>query len=177
MRTMITPQQIVAIGLRLFAVFLGIRGLYVLYLLLVYPAEKMMFMPVVVALLCCAAAIGLWLFPMLVAQRIIPRTRHANHIGRNAHEFARVGACLIGLWYFAHAVSNLAVFVYYAAMVTGEQFFFRAMGADNTARCVLQVGELVVSILLMKGSGWFATRICGLERKADPATPLDQREM
>lgn len=168
---MITPQQIVAIGIRLFSIFLGIRFLYIFGLLFSNPQAPGNAMTFVLALLGLIVAIGLWFFPLSVAHRLIPRTSHDNQIGGNTFEIARIGACLIGLWYFAHGITNLCSFAYYAIALSGVgESFFRTIGAEHTGQFVLYLGELVVSVLIMKQAAWFAGRICG---QGGTRTPTD----
>lgn len=176
---MITPQQIVGIGIRLLALLIAIRFAYILCMVFAYPDAQGNALTFALALAGCIVAVLLWVFPMTVAHRIIPRTRHDNVVNGNVFQLARVGACLIGLGYGAHALTNLCAFAYFATVVTATdgRSFFSAIGPARTGQLVILLAELVIAIVISKQAAWFAAHVCGLKTPAaatdEPAPPAD----
>lgn len=106
-----TPQQIVGMAVRLFAIWLvviafqtfaiaramnaqlggsGTIGLYIM------PA-----LPLVLAVL-------LWFFPMFVAHKIVPRTDETNTLHLPAHEMTAAASAIMGIWVLLAAIPHLA---------------------------------------------------------------------
>lgn len=93
-----TPQQIVGLGIRLFAIWLFLVGLpYVWYIpsyLARQPIDGSGSGSIVIGFIYIAIAIVLWFFPMVVAHRLIPRTNFDNVLRVAPIEAAKVGCCL-----------------------------------------------------------------------------------
>ena len=67
-----------------------------------------------------AVAALLWLFPMWIAHRLIPRTRFENKLMNiQPREVARVGCCLIGLWLLSNYLGTLIWFLFKGALTPG----------------------------------------------------------
>jgi hypothetical protein len=125
------PQQVVGLGVRLFAIWLALIGLDKLggYFTTLArpgwkePAEYLLVVP----LLYWLVAALLWFFPMSVAHRLVPKTRFENVLSFAPLELARVGTALLGLWLLATSMPWLAtVLVRVVAFPAPGGSFFRS---------------------------------------------------
>ena len=156
-----TPQQIVALGIRLLAI--AILVFSVKYLISV-PLNtggsgldpSVISMSYIVGGVCVLVAVLLWLFPMAIAHKIVPRTRFDNYLTLNAHEAARVGCSLVGLWLLAQTIPNALWFLFAALATPGEQSFLRSLNVSQRTTLAFYTCQLVLSTLLILKSDWFA---------------------
>jgi hypothetical protein len=114
-----TPQQIVGLAARLFAIWLVITAIQAFGMATAMgeqPGATSTAVPYGFAALFLAAAIFLWLFPMAVAHKLVPRTRFENTLRLPAHEVLVVACVVLGLWVIvARAVPAVAYYVSVAA--------------------------------------------------------------
>lgn len=155
-----TPQQLVALGLRILALWLAAYGLeYVFSVTASMNAMNLAnrsYVAYSIGGACLAVAALLWFFPMIVAHRIVPRTRFENHVKLQPLEAARVGCALIGLWLFARVAPSLAWFILRVAANTGDQSVFRSLEPTDKLEFVFYVFEVALSFALIMKSSAFA---------------------
>lgn len=114
-----TPQQLVGLAVRLFAIWLAITSLQVVGFgtgLNNQPGVEATNVPFLLAaaLMVLVAAL-LWFFPMVVAHKLIPRTKFENVLQVPAREAVVVACIVFALWLFlARVLPSLA---YYASLV------------------------------------------------------------
>lgn len=155
-----TPQQIVALGIRLLAIWLAVSSFR--YFVLV-PADlgglnldEKSRQAHVVAAACAAAAVLLWLFPMWTAHKLLPRTRFENTISLNAAEAARVGCALIGLWFFTQGLLDAVWFLFLALLFPGSESAFGSLGKEAQLNFIVTLATLAVGLVLIFRSATFA---------------------
>lgn len=107
-----TPQQLIAIAIRLFAIWLIILSFRYLSSVPAYFAYKgeiaeRIYQAYIMAAAYIIPAIFLWLFPMTTAKKIIPALDQNTVLEFKAIDLARVGCALIGLWLFAKSSTGL----------------------------------------------------------------------
>lgn len=156
--TPMTSRQFVALGVRLFCVWLAI------YILRYAPAfwllEKQSSttadpVPLVIGtLLLVAIAVALWLFPLTVARKLLPRSALDQPISLPAHEqIERAGFCLLGLWLLMQAVPSLVfegvVFYLYTRPGSGLGLSPRQYAA--LARALVELGLAIWLLFGAKG--------------------------
>ena len=90
-----TPQQVVGLGVRLFAVWLALAGLpYVIYIPFALARQNVdagTIWSYSIGATFFMGAILLWIFPMVVAHRLIPKTTFDNVLTASTSEVAKVG--------------------------------------------------------------------------------------
>jgi hypothetical protein len=105
-----TPQQIVGMAVRLFAIWLVMIA-FQLYMITsaLEPRLSDGGKPVVylVAALPAVIAVLLWRFPMFVAHKMVPRTLDTNIRHIPAREATAAGTALIGIWAVIATVPHL----------------------------------------------------------------------
>lgn len=143
-----TPQQIVGLGIRLFAIWLFLVGLpYVWYIpsyLARQPIDGSGSGSIVIGFIYIAIAIVLWFFPMVVAHRLIPRTNFDNVLRVAPIEAAKVGCCLLGLWLFLTSAPALVHYLFRAFLVSGSGSLYGSLGLDQK----LDIGFYLVQVLI-----------------------------
>lgn len=158
-----TPQQIFGTALRVLALIVLVWS--VKYLLGIPATLKdlkigtdptLSYAIGAVYLLLSAA---LWFFPMWIAHKIIPRTKFDNYLNIQPLEAARVGAALIGLWFFASALPSLAWYIFSFFTIYGEQSAFQSMATDTKLDILSYIVQVVFSLVLMFRSTDFARLI------------------
>jgi len=162
-----TPQQIVGIAVRLFAVWLVIYGFAsfnnALVGSLTTGREGEIATAYTIGGLCLLAAFFLWLSPIFVAHKLIPRTQHTNYLSfNNGRELARVGCALIGLWLFAEGFLSLVGIAFWVGVGAP------ALDGTNKSWMILfALFEMLFAVLLINKAGLFA-RFVVPETKALP---------
>ena len=153
-----TPQQLVGLGIRLFALWLALTSIGSLSAIwsaqLPEGAPKGLGIGIGIAYLVGAAV--LWFLPMAVAHRLLPRTSHTNAISAGGFEIARAGACLLGLWLLVKTLPTAAWYVFRMAAVTSAGPAIDAFNSDAKVDMAVIVFQLVLAALLMTKSEAFA---------------------
>ena len=143
-----TPQQIVGLGVRLFAIWLLFVGLpYVWYIpsaLAQQPIDGSTSLSIAIGFVYIAVAVLLWFFPMVVAHRLIPRTNFDNVLEVVPIETARVGCCLLGLWLFLTSAPALVSYLFRAFLVSGSGPLYGSLTLDQK----LDIGFYLIQVLI-----------------------------
>ncbi|HZR67622.1 MAG TPA: hypothetical protein VFB01_01070 [Burkholderiales bacterium] len=163
-----TNAQSVAVGVRLFAIFLlvyvirGGPGLWLMNWREGDTAGMTTVVVIMVALLAVAAL--LWLFPLSVASSLVPRSALERSSGLPVEDLQRCGFLLLGLWVLASAVPGFVryAFLYYLSSRPGAMV---DLGVNIPAAFVGIVCELVIGVWLVFG----AKGLVGLVRRARDA--------
>jgi hypothetical protein len=104
-------------------------------------------------------ALLLWFFPMFVAHKLLPRTGHANHLNVQAHDLARVGCALLGLWLFAKAFPTVVWLFFRAFLFVDAGSTFSALPPESKLDVAVAMFELLLGLALVVKSGVFAGAI------------------
>jgi hypothetical protein len=157
-----TPQQLIGIAVRLFAVWLVMNS--VAYLVAIpgqlsgmqgIPSSSVAVSYALAGLYLIGAA-ALWFFPMLVAHRLLPRTSYENRLEFRAQELARVGCALFGLWIFAKSLPTLAWFFFRAFLVVGSTSSFSALDPQGKLDIAVAVFGVALGAVIIWKSAAFA---------------------
>lgn len=102
-----TPQQLVGLALRLTSIWLALLA-WQLYALTVsvfdFIKEDVPFVWMAVAVLPVVLGVFLWMFPMLVAQKLLPRAPDNAVAPPPIQEAAAVAVVVLGIWATLQAV-------------------------------------------------------------------------
>lgn len=108
-----TSKQFVALGVRLFCVWLAIylmTGMMGFWIAVSRQPHNGTASAILLAAIAVFALIVilLWLFPLTVARKLLPRSAQGQLVALPPHEqIERAGFCLMGLWLLTHAVPGL----------------------------------------------------------------------
>jgi hypothetical protein len=172
-----TPQQLLGVGVRLFATWLAITS--VAYFTSI--PSQIVTIPnfgrgeIVIAYALgggyLVAAVLLWFFPMLVAHKLLPRTQFANRLSFQGHELARAGCGLLGLWLFAKTLPTLVWYLFRAFLMANATSAFSVLAADAKVDLAVALFELALAIAFIVKAGTFANLV--VPGAASPSTDTD----
>lgn len=153
-----TPQQLLAVGVRLFAVWLLLTSVSyftaIPAALTSSPINSEASTQIAYALgagyvLC---ALVLWLFPMLVAHKLLPKTAHTNHLNPQGHDLARVGCGLLGLWLLSRALPSVVWVFFRAFLFVDAGSTYATLPPDTKLDLAVALFETALGLLfLLKG--------------------------
>lgn len=154
-----TPQQIIAIAIRLFAIWIGIMTIPY-FTTIPYAMSQQtgqaMWGSYVVAVVYLLIAVVLWFFPMSIAHRLIPKTQFENKIEASALEVARVGCCLFGLWLLIHSGPGLVFYILRISMVADGITMDKSLPTGMKLDIAFYLSQLVIALILVFKSGTIA---------------------
>jgi hypothetical protein len=110
-----SPQQIVAVALRLFAIWLGIRALDYLPSFFYRGEGQYSRAYVYVAFLLTlnvVITIGLWFFPRSIARKLVPPEKPSAQPPATIDTWLAIGCTLIGLWTLTDTIPRLVYWLY-----------------------------------------------------------------
>src|SRR4051794_3931292 len=114
-----TNAQLVALGIRLFCIWLAlylVRRTFTLWS--IYPQQLSepgaAAFVIAVGLVLISVTIALWFFPLAVARKLIPKATLDQPTPLGVDQLQSAGFCLLGLWVLTEAVPRL---VYMATMI------------------------------------------------------------
>lgn len=153
-----TSRQFVALGVRLFCIWLAI------YILRYAPAFWLTEQqtstthdaaPLVIGtLIMVAIIVALWLFPLTVARTLLPRSALDQPISLPAHEqIERACFCLMGVWLLTQAIPSLVFegFVFYLYTRPGSELGLRPQEYAALARALVELGLAIWLLFGAKG--------------------------
>lgn len=168
-----TPQQLIAVALRLVAIWLALSA--VAYFVTVPDAlpqgmdgASFKWGAFGIGAVYAVLAGVLWMFPLSVASALLPRTRHANTLQLRGSELARTGCALMGLWLFVKTMPTLAWYFLRALLMAGSGSAFAALSPENKLDMAVSLLNLVLAIVLVAKAGWFARLVAGASAAASP---------
>ena len=105
----VTPHQMVALALRLFAIWLGVQALgYVVWFFWGRASQPADYAYVIFMVAFNAVTIlALWFFPRTIAWKLLPSDDAESQPSATADTWLAVGCTLIGLWTLADTVPRL----------------------------------------------------------------------
>ena len=158
-------QQIIQLGVRLFAIFIAAESFE--YLIKIpsklegMGSPKYHYVSYWMGAFYLSVAICLWFFPYIVSKRIIPKSDQSKTTTLNAFDFARAGSGLIGLWLMATALPSISWFIFRgAAYAVTNQSIVSALEPEDQIRLGYYSVQFVTSILLIAYARKFAYVIC-----------------
>lgn len=172
-----TPQQLIGLGVRLFATWLVISSIAYFVAIpgqlsnspgLASGASAVSY---AIAVGYVLGALLLWFFPMAVAHRLVPRTQYDNRLSFQAQELARVGCSLMGLWVFAKTLPTLTWFFFRGFLVAGSTSSFSALDPQAKFDIAVAAFELAFAVVLMVKAGTFAKIV--VPQPPSPPAPND----
>ncbi|HYM33839.1 MAG TPA: hypothetical protein VET48_00515 [Steroidobacteraceae bacterium] len=105
-----SPQQIVGMAAKLFAIWLVVIAFQIFGAAITLKSQLgssatflLYFLPALPILL----AVFLWLFPMTIADKLVPRTQDTNTLRTPARELTAVASIIIGLWVLIGTIPTL----------------------------------------------------------------------
>lgn len=159
-----TPQQLVGLGIRLFAVWLGIAS--VAYWVTIPAAlvennlgNNSNTLSYAVGAAYVIAALLFWLFPMAIAHKLLPRTHYQNRLSAEPHELAKVGSALLGLWLITKAAPSLVWLIFRSFLFMESSAAFSSIAPDAKLNISVALFQLLLAVVLIVKAGAFAQMV------------------
>jgi hypothetical protein len=101
-----TPQQLVALGARFYAIWLLVLAIRLIFSGIAIGAQMSQPLPMALAgaLLPAVLAVFFWYCPLYIGNKLVPHTGHTNVIDLPARELAAVASAALGLWTIVEAI-------------------------------------------------------------------------
>jgi len=164
-----TPQQIVALCIRIASIYFAISSLHYLVAVPISMASANLSEQLHVSYLTggifLLVATVLWFFPMAIAHQILPRSRFDNLLNLQALEAARVGCSLIGLWFAVSTLPKFVWFLFSHLVNSAGQPLIASLTSANRAELIFYLLELIFALFLIFGSRVFAQVVIGKQSK------------
>jgi hypothetical protein len=151
-----TNTQVVALGIRLFCIWLAVYVLRYAPAIWSYntssvPDRGVAGTVIVVTAVLVAIVIALWLFPLAVARKLLPRATLDHPTSLPIDQLQSAGFCLLGLWLLTEAVPGVvyeAVMIYYSTRPNAAV----ELRPDNYAAMAQTAIELGLGLWLLFGA-------------------------
>jgi nitric oxide reductase large subunit len=171
-----TPQQLIGVAVRLFAIWLALLSIGFFISLpsalngLQGSRPSAVIASYAIGGVYLLAALALWTFPMVVAHRLLPRTAHTNVLWFRAHELARVGCALLGLWMLSRSLPAVVALLFRSFALSGDRSMFSTMLQDAQIDIAVSVFNCAFAVLIIMRSRSFASLIVP---KEEPSATVD----
>ena len=151
-----TNAQVVALGVRLFCIWLAlylVRHVPALWSLNArqFPDSGAAAAVVIVIIILIAVTIALWFFPLTVARNLIPKATLDQPTPLPIDQFQSAGFCLLGLWALTEAVPRFVYMIFIVYHSTRPNAMV-ALEPHNYAAIAQTVVELAVGLWLLFGA-------------------------
>jgi hypothetical protein len=159
-----TPQQLIGLAVRFFAIWLVMTSITYFGSIFLSPvisdtSNNEITLAYGLGTLYLLAAVILWLFPMVVAHKLLPRTRYENRLSFQAHELARVGTALLGLWLFAKALPSPVWLLFRSFLFVDAGSTFSALTPEERLDILVTAFEIGFALLIIFRAKTFANLI------------------
>ena len=146
-----TPQQIVGVAVRLFAIWLVITAIQAAGMGTSAPAYiQSTVAPYLFSALFLIIAIVLWLFPLAIAHKLVPRTKFDNVLHVPTQEAVVVACVILGLWVLVvRAVPAIAYYATVAIYWSRNGQSVSSLDPSLHFGLVLGLVQLVVALFLV----------------------------
>lgn len=157
-----TPQQLIGLAVRFFAIWLAMAS--VAYFTSIpsslsansVSSDSPIFLAYGLGAFYLLVAILLWLFPMVVAHKLLPRTQYENRLSFQVHELARVGTALLGLWLFSKAFPSLVWLLFRSFLFVDAGSTFAALTPEARLEVLVSLFEAGFALLVIVQAKTFA---------------------
>ncbi len=148
-----TPQQLIAIALRMFSIWLAITS--VSYLLIIserlagYENQTGMLTAIGIGAAYLIAAMIVWFFPLSIAHRLVPKSKFENQFNTRPDEVATVGVSLLGLWRLTDVLPNFVSYLFQASLNSPTGSIFSSLDARGKGDVFFYCIEVGIAIILL----------------------------
>ncbi len=151
-----SPQQLVALIVRLFAIAIVVMMSFAYGAVLEMPVQSMAVGPwysVIIMLLPLLVAALLWTFPLFIAAKLVPRSSDTLTLTLSLRQASAAATGLLGLCLVVTTIPDL-VGVVVASGQSGPIY-----DAMSKIRIAIIVGRLACGIVLIRKPWWLAERL------------------
>jgi hypothetical protein len=167
-----TPHQFIGLAARIAAVWLLLLGLgqaVSAWMMRAQPLpDPATGLVLLLGVLYVAAALGMWLFPMSLAHRLLPRTRFDDRVVLHGRQALTVACIVLGLALCCfRALPDLASFVTTAVAFIAAGMPVTAMPLERAGQGALGLAQGLLGYALVRGAASFTAWAMPMERLDD----------
>ncbi len=148
-----TPQQIVAIAVRMFSVWLALAAIPYLsstpHLLLQSDNDAGTTTSILIGIAYLVTAAVVWLFPLSISNKLVPKTHFENRLHTRPNEVATVAISILGLWKFIDAAPDLVSYLFQAYLNAPGGSVFSSLDAKGKADVAFILLEIVIALIFL----------------------------
>jgi hypothetical protein len=148
-----TPQQIVGLGVRIFAIWLVVSSFRYIslipYNLLINEMDKEAIVSSMIGVGYLMVALLTWFFPMTISNKIIPKTDFENRFNTRPDEVACVAVSILGLWKTIDTIPALTSYLFQANLNAGTKSLFASLDTTGKSDVIFMLIELVIALILL----------------------------
>lgn len=148
-----TPQQIVGIAVRMFSVWLALAAIPYIsstpHLLLQGDNDGGATTSVLIGIAYIVGAALIWLFPLSISNKLVPRTHFENRLHARPDELATVAIAILGLWKLIDAAPDLVSYLFQAHLNALGGSVFSSLDAKGKADVAFILLEVVIALAFL----------------------------
>ncbi len=148
-----TPQQITGLGVRIFAIWLVVSSFRYLslipYNLLNNEMNKEAIVSLMIGLIHLIVALLVWFFPMVISNKIVPKTNFENQFNTRPDEVACVAVSILGLWKAIDTIPALSSYLFQTYLNADSKSLFASLDAAGKSDVIFMVIELIIALVLL----------------------------
>lgn len=170
-------EDIIAVALRLFALFLVVTairhaaGLLSLGRFEELTAVMLLGTATIMALTLAFAAV-LWYFPLTIARKLLPSLRDsATPLSPAGHQVQEIAIVVLGLWVLASALPDTAYWLSLVMLTSGVGYEGFSWLPENKASITATAVEIVIGFVLVLGARGLSNLLYHLRYGNSLATP------
>lgn len=160
-----SPQQIVGVAVRMFSIWLALTAIPYLSsfptVLWSQDMNKSAWISLILGGFYLAAAMTIWLFPMVISHRLVPKSAFENRFNTRPDEVAAVGVAILGLWKTVDAGPDLVSYLFQTHLRAGDQSIFNYLDAVGKVDVSFILVELVIAMFFLFKANDIAKIITG----------------
>ncbi|MET3179885.1 hypothetical protein EJP69_26495 [Variovorax gossypii] len=169
-----TPQQIVGLASRLFAIWMGVSAIQAVSIALALKAgtnnPDAVWVPYIIGGLYLLVGLLCWFFPMAIAHRLIPRTRFDDALQLPARQAMVVACVALGLLVIAFkAVGPVLGYLSICVLWIANGQTLWTLDAIRHIDGWIGIGQLALGVLLVGKAHAVSARLLPLEAKPHAA--------
>ena len=156
-----TPQQIVALAVRLFSIWLCLTTLQMIAIgraMLASVSNDAGYGVYAMAALIALVAILLWMFPLSVAHKLVPKTHHDNVLTMPARSAVAAGAVILGLWAVISTIPNVVATLALISSDDGSSIYRQLLASGRIAELFANLLRMGLGMFLIFKPWWIAAK-------------------
>lgn len=152
---MLSREDIVAVAVRLFAVFLAVQAIRLIAQAISadsgVTSGDFALGILITVIFPFMAAVLLWLFPLSIASTLLPIDKNKASLSINSNPILETGCILIGLWLFASALTDTFYWVVILIVTIRSDFEFSDIPTEDIANMIATGVQIFVALYLLLG--------------------------
>ncbi len=154
---MLSREEIVAVAVRLFAIFLAVQAIRLATQAISadsgVPISEFAVGIVLTVIFPFAAAVLLWLFPLSIASTLLPINKNKESLfsNSNTNSILEAGCILIGLWFLASALTDTFYWVVILIVSIRGDYGIEDLRTVDIANIIATGVQIFVSLSLILG--------------------------